>query len=204
MLVVGWLVTALASSRPADHSVPLDQASVDELDRGATVWGQTGSGGRDRAWGARVVAASCDEVWTQIQDYGGYDAIWPYVSHSTLDAVHYEGAAPVYDATVHLLVRGVLARFALESRPHRDEGWLEFRATPASPGPVEAVTGWWRVEPWRGDPTRSLVTWSVEVDSDWWIPGWVRAVASRKGVPLVLDALARRVEGDDGLAITAK
>lgn len=176
------VAASVAWAAPELELLPEQRAA---LERGEAVWGLQDR----RAWGAKVVAAPIDAVWRPIEDCAAYVDTFPYVTASAEDGV---------GCGVALTTRGITTRYEL--RAERFDGWMSFDAAPAGKGPLHGAHGWWRVEPWEGDPDRTLVSYTLSVDPNWWVPDWVGGIAARRAIPLVLEAVDRRVAR---LALTA-
>ena len=193
------MVLVLVSVANAAPELPLDPTQRSELDSAAHRVGPERQ--RRAGLGARVVDAPIGAVWDRILDFAAYADFYPYVTRSSLDARTTEDGHPVYVCSMNLTTKGLTTRYTLTSELHDEDGWMAFDVVPKGKGPVQAAHGWWRLEPWEGDSDRTLVTYTLTVDPDWWVPDFVGSLAARRAIPLVLDALAHRV---DEAELTAK
>lgn len=182
----------------APPAIALSASEREALDRGDTVYRYERWNGIDGGVAARLVRAPVDVVWKHVLDYDRYVDFMPYVTGSSADRRYRDGDHVDYECSMELTTKGIVTRYTVRNHFHGDDGWMTFRMLPAGGNPLSEATGYWRVEPWDADPTRTLVAYRIDIDTAWYVPGFLKRKAADRGLPTVARLIAKRAEQEMG------
>lgn len=197
--VVGSVLVGAAPAQPdpAAASGELSAAAGEEedrrLDAGEVLVRQwepsDGTGVAAQARG--VIEAPVAAVWPAVRDCGHFQEFMPRVVKSEVRArqgddwlcyAELDMPWPIEDLQVE--TRSTIERLA---------GERYRRSWRLSKGSFERNSGSYQVEPFRGDPGRSLLTYTIDVKPNVPIPDSVLRTTQAKSLPEVFDRVARRV-----------
>jgi len=179
-----------ADSAPV--SAGADQAQLDKgevLVKSLTPTGDEGVAAEARA----VVSAPPEKVFGFLDDCARFKEFMPRVKDSALRGT--EGDAKICYTEIGMPfpisnlwseVRSVTTRLP-------DGGYQ--RAWTLIKGTYKRNTGNWKVQPWGADGTKSLVTYTLDVNPDVMIPDAIIRKAQTGSLPDVFEALRKRAQG---------
>ncbi|MCB9762294.1 MAG: SRPBCC family protein [Alphaproteobacteria bacterium] len=135
-------------------------------------------------------------VWATITDFDAYVDFLPYVTASWLETA----GAPVDGVAVwrwgmELTTKGVVTRYAVESRLRQAEGYMTWEMVPRGTSPMARATGFWQTRPWADAPQRTLVLYGASVETAWWLPSPIHRKAADRGLPTMVTLIAARAAG---------
>lgn len=188
------LSAALASPPPQPPPVELTLIETRLLRRGSTVYRHIREEGRERGASFTLVDATPAEIWPHVLDVDAYVSFLPYVTASRDVSQHQEGAQVVSDSTLEFTTRGITTHYDLQHRWLPGVDTVAFTMSPVGRSPMRGSTGWWQAEPWAEDPTKTLLSYHVDVELAWWIPRKYRRTSAIYGLSVITDLVGRQAE----------
>lgn len=189
----------LAEGEPvAPPAFAFDETERATLDDGGTVHRYERWNDIDGGVAAIVVDAPEDVVWKHILDYDRYVKFMPYVTASTLDETTPGADQTVYDCSMELTTKGIVTRYTVRNVHVAPQGYMTFTMLPLAGNPLREATGYWRVEPWQDDPTRTVMAYRIDIDTAWYVPAFVKNKAADRGLPTVAALIAKQAEKEVG------
>lgn len=153
--------------------------------------------GQDASTGLSMALSrgASEAVWRVILDFDAYVKFLPYVTASWTEAREpLEGGAQRLLWGMELTTRGVITRYAVESRYFPARGLMRWAMTPRGASPMARAHGYWLTGPWVGEAGRTLVVYAADVATAWWLPGPIHRKAADKGLPLMVGLVSARAE----------
>lgn len=203
MTLPGALAALLArlavAAEPAlweEPAPPLELTDAERarLDAGEVVWradlNKGGSAGRSMV----LVRASEEQVWDVILNPDDYVLFLPYVTASWAEPGGSDRAQATLRWGMELTTKGVVTRYAVESRPAPSitGRTMRWEMIPSGASPMSRATGYWMSLPW-GDG-RVLLVYAVDVETAWWLPVMIHQTAADRGLPTTVALFGRRAE----------
>lgn len=189
------LATALAAAPEAPPALSYTDEECARLDAGEAV-------SREEPWQERtgivaaiLIDAPAEVVWRQVIDYDAYVQFMPYVTASSTDKVIAANDHTDIDCSMELTTKGFVTRYDVRNHWYPDEGFMQFELLPSHAGPLKHADGYWRVEPWQKDPSRTMLAYRLDVELPWYVPAFAWDMASNR-LPRVVHLLAKRAEAD--------
>lgn len=173
----------------------LEPEEREALLRGETVKRHAHGGKSSAGVSLCLSRASAEAVWRCITDFDAYVEYLPYVTASWSESTE----APSPGVRVHrwgmeLTTKGVVTRYAVESRQRPTEGWMSWEMVPRGTSPMARAHGYWRTDPFDADPERTLIVYAADVRTAWWLPTPIHRKAADRGLPAMVSLVGRRAE----------
>jgi ribosome-associated toxin RatA of RatAB toxin-antitoxin module len=174
------------------HPVDLSEPERSALESGQVVYrkelGQDGSSGLSMV----LVDAPPQQVWGVILDFDAYVEFLPYVTSSWTEPRRPEDSPDLHHWGMELTTRGVVTRYAATTVMAPSGCDATWEMVPTGYSPMSKARGWWRTQPW-GDG-RTLLIYSADVETSWWLPSVVHQKAADRGLPAMVVLVGRRAE----------
>lgn len=140
-----------------------------------------------------LVNTPAKDVWEVVLDFDSYVLFLPYVtaSWSELREPLHAGVTRLRWG-MELTTKGVVTRYAVEGRLHSPGGYMTWEMVPVGSSPMSRATGYWMSSAW--DDGRTLLIYSVDVETAWWLPISVHRKAADRGLPATVALFGRRAE----------
>lgn len=129
-----------------------------------------------------------ETVWDVILGFDAYVEFLPYITASSLES----SSEDRYAYTIELTVKGLTTRYAGTAERSGDE--LAWALEPIGASPMRRSSGTWRVQELEG---RSLLVYSAEAETAWWLPTSMHRKAADAGLPTMVRLVGRRAVGSE-------
>jgi len=175
----------MASSAGSEPSgLPVDEATRKRLARMEVVTSLEAGGGLKRAVATALIDAPPGRVWRVIGDFDAYAEFMPQtiaseVLERTDDGVRFKTTLEFPIKQVWYVLRIHMDRAALRT-------WWEMED-----GSIAANEGSWELQEW--EPGRTLARYSLRIDPGFPVPGFLLSRATKGTLPLVIEAVRKRV-----------
>lgn len=183
---------------PWEEPPPLPELKADEREallRGETLKHHAHGGKSSAGVSLALSAASETQVWATITDFAAYVEYLPYVTASWTESVSTpEPGLQVYTWGMELTTKGVVTRYAVESRRRVVERWMRWRMQPRGSSPMSEASGYWLTAPFDGAQDRTLIVYAADVRTAWWLPTPIHRKAADRGLPAMVSLVGRRAE----------
>ncbi len=145
---------------------------------GAPVYTQVEGAQGGRGVAVFLVEAPPEVVWTTIRSFGSYPAWIDGVS--TCEIYKQEGE----HTFVHFVIGklGINIEYFIDHTFRESEGWATWTLDYSRESDLDDSVGMWRVSPLPGDPSKSRVEYSVDLQVSGWVPGFVREMLVDRGI----------------------
>ncbi|MCB9742669.1 MAG: SRPBCC family protein [Alphaproteobacteria bacterium] len=158
--------------------LPLDEDERARLDRGEPVFKQVElqSGGRGAA--VFIVDAPTQRVWEVIRAFHRYPE---WIDACDECEVYAEELDRVFTRFV-ISKAGISVEYFVEHYAPEGADWMTWTLDYDRRSDLDDSVGMWRVTPVPGQPGRSLVEYSVDLQIDGWVPEFVRSIVVDQGL----------------------
>lgn len=177
----------------APPEITLSAAELTQLEGGEVVIRQShaerGSGGAAMA----LVDGTVQETWAAILDFDNYVRFLPYITASWTENTPRDAPENALRWGLELTTKGVVTRYRVDCLLYSEQGYMAWEMRPTGYSPLAASQGWWRVEPWPGDPSKTLMVYQVKVETAWWLPERVHRFAADQGLGTTVEKMRRQV-----------
>ncbi len=187
-----WLVAIALAASDWDVLPPRTAPSAAELGQlraGSAVYRSTLERGLSTGLAFAVAEASVAEVWEEVLDFDAYVQFMPYVTASRTASVQGDRI----DWQMELTTMGVVTRYLVENHRYPEQDVLTWNMQPRGGTPLLGASGWWRVEPFEGDPDRTLIVYGTSVEVSWWVPMALHDKAASR-LPTMVELIRDRAE----------
>lgn len=187
-------ITAANEAGVPDSPPAFDSDEQSLLDSGKPVRRYTTFTTSDGYRGGRgiayiIIKANSDKIFRTILDYDNYQNFYPNVSKSKL----YKKEDNLYFAKFTLtLAKIVTVTYHCRHDTHLDENYLTWQLDSNMENDFKETTGFWKA--WKLDENKTLLAYSVYVNSGRKIPKFVEEYATNKGLMQVATCMKERVE----------
>jgi ribosome-associated toxin RatA of RatAB toxin-antitoxin module len=133
-----------------------------------------------------VIDAAPERVWAIVSNCNGYEGTMPRIRAAR--EVERNGDTVICEITVALPfpMSDLTARTRathVEGPPRWSRSWTLIE------GDYDVNDGSWILEPYKGDPGRTLATYSVHAEPHTSVPGWARRRAQTSSMPDIIEHL---------------
>ncbi len=156
-------IAALFTVFLATGTVDAVRFSADELktlNEGGTIrrlLSNSGQGGFFGGSGWAVINAPTDEIWSALQDWGSYTAIFPHTVEAK-EVSRKQGLSLLRMKLGHPVIQVL---YHVEMRPDKKKNTINFRLVKNHPTDLDNIDGYWQLFPL--DPKRTLVAYVLSV-----------------------------------------
>lgn len=164
-------------ARPPPPLVLTDKEKA-RLDQGKAVMRQLEGEAGGRGMAIFRVAASPDVVWAIINDFSSYPKWIDEVKKC--DTYRKEGGK--IDVAFKISSFPVTIEYFIAHDYDMANRWGTWTLDYNRDSDLDDSVGFWRVTPVEGDPTRSMVEYSVDIKIKGWVPEFVRDLLVDKGL----------------------
>lgn len=140
-----------------------------------------------------LVDGSVEESWAAILDFDNYVRFLPYITASWTESTERGAQDNALRWGVELTTKGVVTRYRVDCLLHSEQGYMAWEMRPTGYSPLAASHGWWRVESWADDPSKTLMVYQVRVETAWWLPERVHRLAADQGLGTMVSQMRRQV-----------
>lgn len=140
-----------------------------------------------------LVDGTVEESWAAILDFDNYVRFLPYITASWSESTDRSAPDNALRWGVELTTKGVVTRYRVDCLMHSEQGYMAWEMRPVGYSPLAASHGWWRVESWADDPSKTLMIYQVRVETAWWLPERVHRLAADQGLGTMVSQMRRQV-----------
>ena len=147
---------------------------------------------------ATVTSAPASVIWKHILDFDAYVTFLPYVTGSQTQSRDPVDGGEAITARLELTTLGMVTRYTMENHWYPERGFLNWVLVPRAANPLNRVRGSWQVEPLEGTPNRCLLIYRADADLRWWVPDFLQARATDRGLAVFVKLIRKRAEAQVG------
>ncbi|MED5373119.1 MAG: SRPBCC family protein [Myxococcota bacterium] len=174
-------------------ALDLSAAEISALESGEVIVRQAHEERGSTGSSAALVDGTPQEFWDVVLDFDSYVRFLPYVTQSWTDDPAPGSPSNALRWGMELTTKGVVTRYRIDCLLYDEQDYMVWEMRPTGYSPLAASRGWWRVEPWPADPTKTLVVYQVQVETAWWLPERVHKYAADMGLETTVSQMRRQV-----------